>query len=1155
MNPISLYITTSRLVFQSDLSSELEDLNRLLPYLRKSLSCVVCCKLLVEPQSPSTTGCQHHVCRVCVGKRKKLKPVCRFCKDFFQYRENMQLRILLQCYKSICLYIRTKPIYAEIQKCSTIQSLSKGSVPGGSRGVPPNSLMDLIEEGAGFVDVFQCNSGLSRSAYSILPCIFPVPVVSGSYERPDNCKSSQKLKLKLKESEQQVVYSQLHGSQEKLRQPQHLQLQPALQKPQKLQKLQQSNQKVNVQQQRQKQLQHQRPLLHQNLQRQKLQHEQRRQLYRQQQQCILIQKRKRQQKMGLQQQPYHTQTNQQIQQLQQPQKPQHQNQQQRQQLLQHQQQEQHKLQLHQQQQQQQVLLQRQLNQQIVQLPPQLSPQQQQKQAPIFQQPAQAMPSVFPPSQQQPRSAGSDDTSVNTQSSVCRVVPSRFGPAIIHTNSPSSRINFVAPSIVSSNSLQSSVVTPVVKNTCAPTTPRIVNITTPQEIKYQQTPIKTVSSGSTMYSVLYAGNGNKFTIKRKPDAPSILKTVDAQPMKMVATMVSVATTSQQPLMSSSHTQLAQMKPCLSAIRPNGPQRQSQATATQLPQQVQQQQLPQQHFIQQPSAQQTIVYKHELQRQNPPQLSQQIQQTGRQQQLILQQPQRQQQYQQLPKTQQFHVQQSQLLVHKPQHQQQSQQPQVLQLQQLNTQQSQPLKLQQPMQLQQQPLVEQQEGVQPPQQHLPPRQQFQQQQQQLKRKGCRCGNATPTPGKLTCCGQRCPCYVDSKSCIDCKCRGCRNPHRADGLKIRRSLSELLQQYNTTHVQGQGSVEVRKESTQQQDMQAGVSMTGVPGDIGESAVVVPNITSVTYCLNAVKVSTEPITTVASRSFGGSKVKIISAGHQAAAPAMVSAMKPRSATPVTTTTSLLKQDLSKPSIAGVVPSVHCMPSSNESGFSIRPVLGSFVTETSSSLNYHPVTINSVSSTASTDTTGGQSSSSIMTPLVGINSTNTIVPVSAVSSPTSNNYFGRLWTRFGDTSDTCALLNPAITRVGGNGSGPSTSRQHIVSQIIRKPDTLLSQNSVRAGAIPITSSAAASLSPLPPSSSLSPSMPVVNAPITSPSSSMMFGGGINPITTDFFIINHSPDPLSSYDVNCITNLDHLLDSDGDLCEDLEIPASSLVSID
>lgn len=55
-------------------------------------------------------------------------------------------------------------------------------------------------------------------------------------------------------------------------------------------------------------------------------------------------------------------------------------------------------------------------------------------------------------------------------------------------------------------------------------------------------------------------------------------------------------------------------------------------------------------------------------------------------------------------------------------------------------------------------------------------QQKQGKSKRRGCRCGLATPNPGKLTCCGQRCPCYVDGKGCFDCKCRGCRNPHRAN-------------------------------------------------------------------------------------------------------------------------------------------------------------------------------------------------------------------------------------------------------------------------------------------------------------------------------------------------------------------------------------------
>lgn len=56
-------------------------------------------------------------------------------------------------------------------------------------------------------------------------------------------------------------------------------------------------------------------------------------------------------------------------------------------------------------------------------------------------------------------------------------------------------------------------------------------------------------------------------------------------------------------------------------------------------------------------------------------------------------------------------------------------------------------------------------------------------IPRKGCRCGNATPMPGKLTCCGQRCPCYVERKLCVDCRCKGCRNPHQSNGDKTLAS------------------------------------------------------------------------------------------------------------------------------------------------------------------------------------------------------------------------------------------------------------------------------------------------------------------------------------------------------------------------------------
>lgn len=219
MNPVSLYITTSRLVFQSGCgglgeaasttgtdslgngnansnSSAFADLNRLLPYLRKSLSCAVCCRLLLEPHTPAELNCQHHVCRGCVGERKKLKPSCGSCKDYNRYVENTQLRMLLQCYKSICEYIKTKPLFAEIRLQATGSSAINGmslaavgqSAVGGintnslqpNNNSVPSNLWELIEEGARFQDTYRCSSGLTKSAYSILPCIYPTPPVAVS---------------------------------------------------------------------------------------------------------------------------------------------------------------------------------------------------------------------------------------------------------------------------------------------------------------------------------------------------------------------------------------------------------------------------------------------------------------------------------------------------------------------------------------------------------------------------------------------------------------------------------------------------------------------------------------------------------------------------------------------------------------------------------------------------------------------------------------------------------------------------------------------------------------------------------------------------------------------------------------------------------------
>ncbi|KAK3923060.1 E3 ubiquitin-protein ligase MSL2 [Frankliniella fusca] len=168
MNATSLFVSTSRVVLQaqaqeqdseqeSDSAADLStsswaDLHRLVPYLRQALSCTVCANLLVEPYTPRDS-CQHHVCSSCRGGRKRLKPSCSWCKDYGAYAENVLLRILLQCYKKLCAYITSTAIYRSL-------------LAGGS------SLVELINEGAEFKDDYKSSPGLSRSAYSILPCVY-----------------------------------------------------------------------------------------------------------------------------------------------------------------------------------------------------------------------------------------------------------------------------------------------------------------------------------------------------------------------------------------------------------------------------------------------------------------------------------------------------------------------------------------------------------------------------------------------------------------------------------------------------------------------------------------------------------------------------------------------------------------------------------------------------------------------------------------------------------------------------------------------------------------------------------------------------------------------------------------------------------------------
>lgn len=165
VNSTSLYITTNKIILnaRADNPNSWQDLYRLVPYLRNSLCCVVCGNLLIEPLTPAGGKCPHHLCRKCKGGRKKIKPACTHCKDCDDYTENLQLRTLLQCYKRMCMYLINSDIYKNIE--TQVNYLSNSNLERGN-------FLYLINEGASFKDDFRSNSGLSKTTYSILPCVY-----------------------------------------------------------------------------------------------------------------------------------------------------------------------------------------------------------------------------------------------------------------------------------------------------------------------------------------------------------------------------------------------------------------------------------------------------------------------------------------------------------------------------------------------------------------------------------------------------------------------------------------------------------------------------------------------------------------------------------------------------------------------------------------------------------------------------------------------------------------------------------------------------------------------------------------------------------------------------------------------------------------------
>lgn len=136
------------------------DLYRSLPYLRQSLSCSVCGEIVRQPMGPTHTVCQHNVCKQCVGGKMRLKPSCSWCKEYHLFRENTQLRILVQCFKQLCQYIYRTPIK------SRLSSSANGET---------NTLLSIIEEARHFEDDYKPHSPLSSFRPLPLLCHYAVP--------------------------------------------------------------------------------------------------------------------------------------------------------------------------------------------------------------------------------------------------------------------------------------------------------------------------------------------------------------------------------------------------------------------------------------------------------------------------------------------------------------------------------------------------------------------------------------------------------------------------------------------------------------------------------------------------------------------------------------------------------------------------------------------------------------------------------------------------------------------------------------------------------------------------------------------------------------------------------------------------------------------
>ncbi|XP_062142707.1 E3 ubiquitin-protein ligase msl-2 [Drosophila sulfurigaster albostrigata] len=146
--------------------------------LRQLLSCVVCRELLKDPYEPARRRCGHHVCRLCLRGRKRLKPSCEQCQDCFDfktYKENKSMAWQVLCYQTLCKQLQHSLLYAQLagQRPLNCRQYNELGTTMSRIQLPDETAQWFIREGANYNDM--CDTFLPQPDRLTLKDIASLP--------------------------------------------------------------------------------------------------------------------------------------------------------------------------------------------------------------------------------------------------------------------------------------------------------------------------------------------------------------------------------------------------------------------------------------------------------------------------------------------------------------------------------------------------------------------------------------------------------------------------------------------------------------------------------------------------------------------------------------------------------------------------------------------------------------------------------------------------------------------------------------------------------------------------------------------------------------------------------------------------------------------